>query len=161
LRVPHGRLGQIGELPGDPLHTVFDLVATQLAAASRRSRVPVSPRRGSGPAAWYAPHRQRAGSVDRLCRFGGSPWPAAQNRSDSTRSPGPRWCPREPGWCATPSPRRPWSTTPRHRRAPAPSAQFYQSRGCGTDPSSGIRQYRGVICLTRDYSKSDDVRSRR
>jgi DNA invertase Pin-like site-specific DNA recombinase len=27
-------------------------------------------------------------------------------------SPGPRWCPREPGWCATPSPRRPWPATP-------------------------------------------------
>ena len=43
VRIPHGRLGQIGQFPGDPLHTVFDLVATQLAAGPQLRGDPVCP----------------------------------------------------------------------------------------------------------------------
>jgi len=58
VRIPHGRLGQIGQFPGDPLHTVFDLVATQLAAGPQLRGDPVCPLpRGAGAVPQPGPHR--------------------------------------------------------------------------------------------------------
>ena len=78
LRVPHGRLGQIGQLPGDPLHTVFDLVAAQLAAGPqfRRDRVRALARRAR-PVPQRGTHRA-AGSPNPLTRRGDPPYRLAQ-----------------------------------------------------------------------------------
>ena len=78
LRVPHGRLGQIGQLPGDPLHTVFDLVAAQLAAGPqfRRDRVRALARRAR-PVPQPGTHRA-AGSPNPLTRRGDPPYRLAQ-----------------------------------------------------------------------------------
>ena len=57
VRIPHGRLGQTGQFPGDPLHTVFDLVATQLAAGPQLRGDPVCPLpRGAGAVPQFRAH---------------------------------------------------------------------------------------------------------